>query len=56
MFIFGFTDQGIWADTYTAINRLPLHFVPALIFTALIIICERMTPMGGFDCREYQRA
>ena len=35
-FIFGLTDQGLWADTYTAINRLPLHFVPALLFASFI--------------------
>jgi hypothetical protein len=38
IFIFGFTDQGVWADTYTAINRLPIHFVPALIFAAISVI------------------
>lgn len=38
LFIFGFTDQGLWADTYTAINRLPLHFVPALLFAAIVIV------------------
>ncbi len=37
LFIFGFTDQGVWADTYTAINRLPLHFVPALLFAVAVI-------------------
>ena len=37
IFIFGFTDQGLWADTYTAINRLPLHFVPALLFAVIVI-------------------
>jgi hypothetical protein len=37
-FIFGFTNQGTWADTYTAINRLPLHFVPALLFSAVIVL------------------
>ncbi len=36
VFIFGFTDQGLWADTYTAVNRLPLHFVPALLFVVLV--------------------
>lgn len=41
LFIFGLTDQGAWADSYTAINRLPLHFVPALIFAALVIACSR---------------
>jgi len=42
VFIFGFTDQGAWADTYTAINRLPLHFIPALIYTALLVIATRL--------------
>ena len=37
-FIFGLTDQGLWADTFTAINRLPLHFVPALLFVAFVIL------------------
>ncbi|MCW8924740.1 MAG: hypothetical protein OQJ84_00635 [Xanthomonadales bacterium] len=37
IFIFGFTNQGLWADTYTAINRLPLHFVPALLFAVIIM-------------------
>jgi len=36
-FIFGFTDQGLWASKYTAINRLPVHFVPALLFAVLMI-------------------
>jgi uncharacterized membrane protein YwaF len=56
LFIFGFTDQGVWADTYTAINRLPLHFAPALIFTAFIIIHERMKRMGMVAPREHRRA
>ena len=47
LFIFGFTDQGTWADTYTAINRLPLHFVPALIYAALIIIHARAWQTDG---------
>jgi hypothetical protein len=37
-FIFGLTDQGLWADTYTAINRLPLHFTPALLFVAFVVL------------------
>lgn len=37
IFIFGLTDQGLWADTFTAINRLPLHFVPALLFASFMI-------------------
>lgn len=42
LFIFGFTDQGIWADTYTAINRLPLHFLPALIYASLLVVHLRL--------------
>lgn len=56
LFIFGFTDQGIWADTYTAINRLPLHFVPALIFTAFIIIHERLATDHGPATPEMRHA
>jgi hypothetical protein len=44
LFIFGFTDQGLWADTFTAINRLPLHFVPALLFAVIIIAHASLTP------------
>ena len=44
LFIFGFTDQGLWADTYTAINRLPLHFVPALLFAVVVIANASLTP------------
>jgi hypothetical protein len=43
LFIFGFTNQGIWADTYTAINRLPLHFVPALLFALVVISHASLT-------------
>jgi hypothetical protein len=42
-FIFGLTDQGIWADAFTAINRLPLHFVPALLFASFAILHARMS-------------
>ena len=49
LFIFGFTDQGAWADTYTAVNRLPLHFVPALIFAALVIVRARFKRLDGVN-------
>ena len=45
LFIFGFTDQGLWADTYTAINRLPLHFLPALLFAVVVIGHASLTPV-----------
>ena len=47
LFIFGLTDQGLWADTYTAINRLPIHFVPALLFAVLIITHAGVTSSTG---------
>ena len=43
IFIFGFTNKGMWADTYTAINRLPLHFIPALLFAVVITAHARLT-------------
>ena len=36
-FIFGLTDRGSWAAYYTAINRLPLQFLPALLFSVAVI-------------------
>jgi len=42
VFIFGFTDQSLWADTYTAINRLPLHFTPALLFIVFVAYRARL--------------
>ncbi len=38
LFIFGLTEQGQWAESFTAINRLPLHFTPALLFTAFVML------------------
>ncbi len=35
--IFFLTDQGRWAEKFTSINRLPLQFTPALVFTLVII-------------------
>jgi hypothetical protein len=34
--IFMFTEQGLWAEDWTAINRLPMHMVPVLIFVILL--------------------
>ena len=48
LLIFGFTEQGRWAEDSTAINRLPLHFTPALIFCLMftaIIISRRYTSL-----------
>ena len=47
VFIFGFTNQGLWADAYTAINRLPLHFVPALLFAVVLILHTVVTRDTG---------
>lgn len=35
--IFDNTIQGHWAEDYTAINRLPMHFTPALVFCFMLI-------------------
>lgn len=36
--IFHATEQGMWAEDWTAINRLPLHFAPPLVFSMLILV------------------
>ena len=49
LFIFGLTDQGLWADTYTAINRLPLHFLPAILFAVVIIANASLRPVESAE-------
>jgi hypothetical protein len=49
VFIFGFTNQGQWADTYTAINRLPLHFIPALLFAVAVIANASLTQFNTIN-------
>jgi hypothetical protein len=44
-FIFGFTDKSAWASSSTAINRLPLQFIPAVLFAAIMIFHSRLTQM-----------
>ncbi len=39
--IFTVTEQGAWAEDWTAINRLPMHFVPALVF-CLVLVVQRL--------------
>ncbi len=41
LLIFGFTDRGSFAGTYTAINRLPLQLLPALLFAGAMIFASR---------------
>jgi len=37
LFIFEATETGQWAEDWTAINRLPLHFTPALVFSLVVV-------------------
>jgi hypothetical protein len=41
LLIFGFTKQGLWAKDFTAINRLPLQLVPALLFSTVAMLHSR---------------
>ena len=53
VFIFQFSNQGQWAEDGTAINRLPLHFAPALLFAAVLItnsIYQRLKPQSNQSC------
>ena len=36
--IFVFSSEGMWARDYTAINRLPLHLYPALLFAVALAV------------------
>ena len=37
-FLFVFTDAASWAETYTAINRLLMHIVPALLTLLMLLL------------------
>lgn len=50
--IFGFTEQGQWAEHWTAINRLPLHFAPALVFCIALVAHEYMAQQRAPGKRE----
>ena len=39
LFLFLFTDAARWAESYTAINRLVMHIVPAVV-TLLALLCR----------------
>ncbi len=39
--LFIFSDQGAWAHTYTAINRLFIHFMPAWLLAMAVIFHAR---------------
>jgi hypothetical protein len=39
--LFFFTEAYLWALQYTSINRVFLHFAPALLFWALTVIARQ---------------
>ncbi len=43
--IFVFTTEGAWAQDYTAINRMPLQMLPAVLFLATVTL-SRALPAG----------
>lgn len=45
--IFAVTEQGVWAETFTAINRLPLQFAPALVFTIFLLMGGAVAGLPG---------
>jgi hypothetical protein len=40
--IFVFSSHGEFAILYTAINRLPLHFLPAILFSTVIVVQHKL--------------
>ena len=41
LFLFLFTDAARWAESYTAVNRLVMHLVPATV-TLLALLCRQL--------------
>jgi hypothetical protein len=46
--IFKGTAAGQWAEQWTAINRLPLHFAPALVF-CLLLVAQQFLPGHNYS-------
>lgn len=46
MLIFEGTAIGKWAEDWTAINRLPLHFAPPLLFAIMLLVGDWRLPGG----------
>ena len=40
VFIFGFTQHGQFGESYTASNRLLMHFLPALLYSMAVILAS----------------
>ena len=55
LFLFGFTSAGQWADDGTALNRLLLHPLPAVIAVLVVVYYYFMTNSGSVDNRNLAR-
>jgi hypothetical protein len=55
LFIFQFTENGAWAEDWSAINRLPLHFAPFLAL-ALAIGVQRLHDIALPACTMFKVA
>ncbi len=42
--IFGYTEQGRWAVSYTAINRLPMQMAPVMVFITAVALGKLSGP------------
>ncbi|MEJ2402606.1 MAG: hypothetical protein P8Y52_14680 [Xanthomonadales bacterium] len=49
LFIFGVTQHGAFGESQTASNRLAMHFLPALIFGAAVVLAPLLTT--AFDSK-----
>jgi len=47
--IFAFTTEGRWALDYTAINRMPLHMLPAVLFLLVLALSRGLTRLRDAD-------
>lgn len=45
--IFGLTSQGEWASDYTAINRLPLHMLPPVLFLVAVALQDQIPRLAA---------
>ncbi|MCP5195252.1 MAG: hypothetical protein H6974_00390 [Gammaproteobacteria bacterium] len=52
--LFFWTEAYLWAEQYTSINRVFLHFVPTLLFWAMTVL--QSSPLSPFLAREQESA
>ena len=47
LFIFLWTEEGVWAESFTAVNRLFIHFAPCWMLLTGLVVWPRISGSRG---------